>query len=264
MLLKKFVGILLFLLMAVGCGNSPADANAEIDRMIEELDHGDDIVAESGDVFFHEMDTVDKSWVHPNGFGYSGSGYGCFDADANYPGGWCSAPATKTWTARVYNDGTDLVWWNDIVNSETVAVKDRLNSVGWDVSIVTSGTPGLEVRTGGVSPSGYLGTADQYGWTVYDVEKGDYKVYTKCVATLWKTTIEANWAYQAASPYFRKLYTRNLTDHELMHCAGVPHTSGTSNLLMSQTYSYPGVWFNSNLSPTAAEIQMLTNFDPIN
>lgn len=254
----------LLLLLIVGCGISPEDAASELERSAaapEEWCGYKPEMPDLNDVSFPEV--VNKSFVHPVGYGITAE-YGC-DPIADWPGGFCWAPATKTHKWRVFNDGTDPTWIEKM-NNEFGVMRDILNAHDWSITKVSDNSWTMASRIGTVNPdgSGTLGASKQTVWTNYGdlTGQGDYMTYAKCEAWTYRTSIEANVFYQAASSAEKDKYVKNIAQHEGGHCVGLPHRP-EADLLMSVVHHYPGPRFSNNLNWTTSEIDALDVFDPI-
>ncbi len=243
-------------LLSLACGVSPMDAAEELSVSSSWCGWNPSPPSEN----------VEKFSNHPNGYGIT-STLGCFDSGATWPGGYCFAPSSTWQWVRIYKDGQTDAWFKNATDEYGV-LEARLNEADWDVSRV-SGLPGqrsptIEVHTGTTDPTGYLGTAQYGGWVLADTtDQGEYWTVTNCTATLFKTSIEANQFYQAASSARKLLYLKNLWQHEMLHCLGQAHVT-VANTLMSVSYTYPGTWFTSNLNHTDEQQQMFVDFDPLN
>lgn len=237
-LLAGYFGVLL----ALGCGVSPQDA----------ADGLDDNATHSEQWCGWDFDTiVDKIFPVPDGYGFTAAG-GCFAADTTWPGGYCYAPASTTQIVRLFQDTQDAAWFKNSTD-EYGAVANRLNAIGWNVSRVSNNTYTTEVRTSTTHPDGWLGNAVPTQVATSANTHGELRLFSHCVATLYRTSIEANQFYQAASAAQKIKYLKNLWDHEMGHCTGLGHLS-TADELMSVTYYAQGPYFNSNLNPNADEL----------
>jgi hypothetical protein len=201
---------------------------------------------------------IEKRFV-PNGFGIT-STYGC-SISAQWPGLKCQIPFSKEFDMRVTSDGQDYAW-NSYLGDALDSILFVTDDAGWNITEVVSGAP-FQFRTSTTHPEGYLGAMQSREVeTIPAGSQGSYLVHHRCMAVLYRTGIEANWAYQAASAAQKARYIRNLAKHEMWHCLGLPHSEGSSNTLMSQNYTFPGPFYDNPLTPTAAEQQRLEDFVP--
>lgn len=243
-------------LLATACGVSPQDASDNLEYSSE---HPEEWCG------WHppqpEDATVEKAFNHPNGYGVTAA-YGCFTG--GWTGGFCYAPEHKVHRIRLFQDGQDAAWFKNLTD-EYGAIRDRMNARGWQVSKWATGnpTPTMEAHTDSLSGPGVLAEVDYNGLTYWEFPNGDYITYAECIAVAHRPRIEANVDYQSASATQQQKWLKNMWDHELGgHCFGLPHTN-SEDLLMSDVYYFPGPRFNSNLNPTAAELQMFVDFQPL-
>lgn len=251
----KSLKFILLSLLLFGCSISPEQASDELERSAA---HPEEWCG-----YEHELEsaTIEKFNVVP-GYGRREDGYGC--QDGAWPGGVCYIPSSRTETIKVVTTSDSA--WNNLATLEQNVIVARMNNLGWSLTATTGSLANLYMRTGTTHSSGFLGRAVPSQYTAYSDENGIWIEHARCDAYLYRTSIEANVFYQAASEGERVKYIRNLWDHEAGgHCLGLPHCapgSSCTNTLMGEAYTYPGVWFTSNLSPTSTERSWLQNYFP--
>lgn len=178
----------------------------------------------------------------------------------------CWVPWSKTFNVKVMPDGQDALW---IASRKTTLnnMVTNMNAIGWQLtSVEDPASAEYRVRTGTVSPDGgYLGASEQTN-LVIEVGANNFRwiKYTRCDAWLYRTAIEANQFYQAASSAAKQRYIKNLQAHEMQgHCLGLAHPAPTVvNTLMSQNYTYPGPMFDTLLQPTVQETTRQQTYVP--
>lgn len=251
--------LILLVSFILGCGIAPTDAGKTLELISGQTSEWCGWGPPDPDTM-----EVEKAFNHPDGFGLTGT-YGCFEFDAQWPGGFCWAPGTLVVKGRLFTDGQNTAWVNNMTD-EWNSWKNRLNARGWQVSETTgSPAPTMNVHTDTTtSGPGVLAESLQNTWTLHSgFDQGDYWTYAKCDVKVYKLRIEALPAYIASSSSQRTKYLHNIWDHEYEHCAGLAHTD-TENLLMSDVYYFPGPRFDNYLNPTANELQMIDDFEPLN
>lgn len=235
-------------LVLAGCGVSPGDAAEELGaenfQDVCGYDHLDD-------------QEVEKAFI-PDMFGIT-MAYGC-SATGSWSGSVCRIPSSREFDIKVVADGQDQTWI-DLLKDASDSVVSIANGAGWDITQVSSSFAPFQFRTGTTHPEGVMGDIKTFSVdTIAEPGQGNYLVHHVCLAYIYRTHVEANWAYQAASTAQKKQYIRNLAKHEMYHCLGLAHTQGTSNTLMSQSYTYPGPRYYMDMYPTVAEQQMMEDF----
>lgn len=257
--------------LTMACGISPQDAADHLDSDLSHVEDWcgwkapDPLTMDIVNVVDHSGEglDVDKAFDHPDGFGLTGT-YGCFDADATWPGGFCWAPGTLHVVTRIWQDGQPQAWYQNSTD-EYGSWKNQLNARGWSITRVSSGTATMNVHTDPTTTSpGILGESLQNTWTLHTgFSQGEYWTYDKCDVKVYQKRIELNQYYAAASPTEQDHYQENTYAHEYGHCSGLAHVSAT-NLLMSNVYTYPGPRFSNNMNFTPNQLDMLEDFEPLN
>jgi hypothetical protein len=234
-----------FLLLPVlACGVAPHDAALSLDA----------VLASPEDWCGWKEPEVDKNVQIPDDYGIT-STYGCDDNTA-WPGGFCLTPGDLHQRWRLFQGSQDAVWFQDMTD-EFGGVQSRMNARGWDISRVSTGTIAqgtveVEVRTG-TTNGGLLGMGNPMNWITVQDPLGAWRLFGDCEVYLYRTTIEANQFYQAASPTQKYKYRKNLWDHEMSHCTGLSHDNETDEL-MSDVYYFPGPRFDSLLNPMSDDL----------
>lgn len=262
--------MLVTMLLTFGCGVSPDEASDELDRLISHSEewcgwgeHNHPPEKEPGQKPLYEVQEEVEKWFNPQGYGIGGDDQFCATGSTPWAGGYCVTPDTKTVRFRLIQGTQDNAWFKHSTDIYGI-VETQLNGFGWSISRVgSSGNPTYEAKTGTTDPTGYLGTSQGSGWAwVATTPQGEFWIRNHCVATLFRTSIEANWAYQAASSTQKMKFLKNMWRHEYMHCFGLGHRTD-SNKLMSVNYNFPGPIFDTlDLNIEANEQSRLQNFDP--
>ena len=245
------------LLVLCACGVSPHDAAVELEHVSS---HPEGWCGWEGGP---PVEDVEKAFNHPDGYGITNT-FGCFDSATTWPGGFCYAPEFLVIDWKLFKGGQDDAWYKKSTD-EFGVVANLLNARGWTVTRDGDAVYDYSGHTGTTHPQGYLGSSVQSGWINHGniTGQGDYWTYNKCESWLYRTSIEANQFYQAASTTQRDKYLKNLWQHEYGHCIGLAHLT-TSNLLMSVNYTFPGPLFDTNLNYTSGQLLMLEEFEPLN
>ncbi len=177
-------------------------------------------------------------------------------------GQYCFIPASTTIVQKNFNTTqTDPVWF-DSINVERDLVNTRLNSLGWNVTQGDAGNPSFwYTEIGTIHPTipGRVGEAMFWAAAYIQApEGGFYVVHNICRATIYKQTITSRFEWNFLTADYGTAYVRNIIDHEMMHCAGLPHTTIVNSLMYVN-----GVGTRKTfLDPTPAEITILDNYNP--
>lgn len=150
--------------------------------------------------------------------------------------------------------------WHVGINVERDSVKDRLNGFGWNFSIATPTNPAnWNLNIVPVHPTIPSRVGEAAFWIaayVVSDQGGTYGFHYKCRVNLYKNTILAMDTYVNGSATNRLNIVQNVTDHELTHCSGPPHT--VTGLMTPSA----GNWSGVNLNPYAWHQTWLNNYNP--
>lgn len=256
----------LTIIFSIGCGISPGVAGEELQHQANDTDSWcgwkpelPSVEDANINIVYDDastLDEVEKYTGYPSGFGVT-STFGCFVGSGAWSGDYCSAPEFREQRVRLFQEAHDAAWFKNSTDEYGV-LATQLNNADWDVTRVTNNTYTTGVRTSTNHPNGYLGYAIKSDYTLWlfqdhQFTEGDFWTYGHCEATLYRTAIEANNFYQAASSAQQVRYLKNLWQHEMEHCFGQAHLDGVVNVLMSTSYTFPGPMFDKNLNHNATQ-----------
>jgi hypothetical protein len=241
------------LLGLVGCGGFAPSGNYH-------RDHGEIIANEDDDIPYYASHEEALS----NGFLVNPEAGAEICAGRVGPGQTCFVPITTTFTQRNNIPSNGGTIWFDAINDERDVVVNRLNNFGWNVTVVGLETPAnwwTTVETVHPTVPGWVG-ATSYWVSAYvaAAEGGTFAYHWACKSSIYKQTIMNDVLWNAFGDNIRKIYVRDIIDHEMTHCSGPGHVT-TSGDLMSPN---AGGWRGSLLDPNATHMSWLDNYTGYN